>query len=157
MSAFQRNSYTRQARSGKVSRHVPRPHSDARSFMFLNYAALLQKGAPEAHRAKSKSECTSILMKFLKTLAAARPISLFLVAVIILSAGTAVRIAGPISIHIPRVEIPSIEIHTGSAPVAEPKNNLAPPPRQSQRKHHSHRSRAGVLNKVVGSRIFLES
>jgi hypothetical protein len=95
--------------------------------MFLNYAALLQKGAPEAPRAKSKSDCTSILMKFLETLAAVRPLSLFLVAVIILSAGIAVRIAGPISIHIPHVEIPAVEIHTCSAPVvAEPSKKAVP-------------------------------
>ena len=117
MSAFQRNSYTRQARSRKVLGHVPRSDSVAGSFKFLNYAALLQKGAPEAHRAKSKSECTSILMKFLETLVAAHPLSLFLVAVIILSAGMAVRIVGPISIHVPHLEIPAIEIHVGSAPV----------------------------------------
>jgi hypothetical protein len=124
--------------------------------MFSNYAALLQKGAPVAHQAKSKSGSTYTPMKFMEILAA-RPMSLFLIAVIILSVGVAVRIAGPISIHIPRVEIPTIEIHAGSAPVvAEPKDNVAPLPRQSQRKHHSHRSRAGVLNKVVGGWIFLK-
>jgi len=113
--------------AGRFRGILPRPHSDVRSFKFLNYAALLQKGAPEAPRAKSKSECTSILMKFLETLAAVRPLSLFLVAVIILSAGIAVRIAGPISIHIPHVEIPAIEIHAGSAPVvAEPSKKEAP-------------------------------
>ena len=120
MSAFQRAPYTRQSRSGKVLGHMSQSHSDACSFIFMNYAALLQKGAPEAHQAKSKSECTSTLMKFLETLAT-RPLSLFLVAVIILSVGVtalcvgfAVHIAGPISIHIPHVEIPAVEIHTGS-------------------------------------------
>jgi hypothetical protein len=52
--------------------------------MFLNYAALLQKGAPGAPRAKSKPGCTTNLMKSLETLAA-RPLSLLLVAVIVLS------------------------------------------------------------------------
>ena len=133
MPDFQRNFYTRQARRGKASGHMPRSHSDARSFKFLNYAALLQKGAPEAHRAKSKSECTSILMKLLETLAV-RPVSLFLIAVIVLSVGItalcvgyAVHIAGPLSIHIPHAEIPAVEIHAGSAPVvAEPSNKVMP-------------------------------
>jgi hypothetical protein len=87
--------------------------------MFLNYAALLQKGAPGARQAKSKSGCTFTLMTFLETLVA-RPMS---VAVIMLSIGItalfvgfAVRIAGPVSVHIPHVETPAVEIHTGSAP-----------------------------------------
>jgi hypothetical protein len=119
--------------------------------MFLNYAALLQKGAPGANQAKSNSGCTSTLMKFLETLAV-RPLSLFLVAVIVLSVGItalcvgfAVHIAGPISIHIPHVEIPAIEIHAGSAPaIAEPSNNVVPPPRQSPtKKYHPHRNIGG--------------
>lgn len=142
MSTFQSDSYTRQVRSRKGSGPIPRSHSDACSFMFLNYAALLQKGAPGAHQAKSTSGCTSTLMKFLETLAA-RPLSLFLVAVIVLSVGItalcvgfAVHIAGPISIHIPYVELPAVEIHTGSAPVvAEPSNNVAPSRRRSPRRH----------------------
>jgi hypothetical protein len=114
--------------------------------MFLNYAALLQKGAPAAHQAKSKSGSTYTPMKYLEILAA-RPMLLFLIAVIILSVGVAVRIAGPISIHIPRVEIPAIEIHTGSSPaIAEPNNHVVLPSRQSGRsKDHSHRSRTGML------------
>jgi hypothetical protein len=127
MSAFQRDSYTRQDRSWEASGHIPRSHSDACSFMFLNYAALLQKGAPGAPRVKSKPGCTTNLMKFLETLAA-RPLSLLLVAVIVLSVGVtalcvgfAIHIAGPVSIHIPHVEIPGVEIHTGSAPaITEP-------------------------------------
>jgi hypothetical protein len=56
-------------------------------------------------------------------------------------------VTGPISIHIPHVEIPAIEIHTGSvAAIAEPNNNVVLPPRQySTKKYHPHRNRAGVL------------
>jgi hypothetical protein len=137
--SFQRDSYTRQARSGKVSGHMPRSHSDAGSFMFLNYAALLQKGAPGANQAKSNSGCTSTLMKFLETLAA-RPLSLSVIILSIgitaLCVGFAVHIAGPVSIHIPHVELPAVEIHAGSAPVvAEPNNNVVPSRRRSPRRH----------------------
>jgi hypothetical protein len=142
MSTFQSDSYTRQVRSRKASGPIPRSHSDACSFMFLNYAALLQKGAPGANQAKSNSGCTSTLMKFLETLAA-RPLSLFLVAVIVLSVGItalcvgfAVHIAGPVSIHIPHVEIPAVEIQAGSAPsISEPSNNVVPSRRPSPRWH----------------------
>jgi hypothetical protein len=61
-------------------------------------------------------------MKFLETLAA-NPLSLFLVAVIVLSVGVsalcvgfAIHIAGPVSIQTPHIEVPGVEIHTGSAP-----------------------------------------
>ena len=122
-------------------------------FHVFELCLLLQKGAPGALQAKSTSGCTSTLMKFLETLAA-RPLSLFFVAVIVLSVGItalcvgfAVHIAGPISIHIPHVEIPAIEIHTGNAPaISEPSNNVVLLPRQAPtKKYHLHRNRAGVL------------
>jgi hypothetical protein len=103
--------------------------------MFLNYAALLQKGAPEAHQAKSNSGRTSTLMKLLETLAA-RPLSLFLISVIVLSIGItslcvgfAIHIAGPISIQAPHVEVPGLNLHTGNAPSqaeARPRNHGHP-------------------------------
>jgi hypothetical protein len=130
------------SREGKLWRR-DRCHRPAACFSpNLNYAALLQKGAPSGSKAKSTSGCTPILMKFLETLAAARPLSLFLVAVIVLSVGItalcvgfAVHIAGPVTIHIPHIELPAVEIHTGSAPAsAEPSNNVMPRPRQSTTK-----------------------
>ena len=143
---IQRDSYTRQSRSRKASAHIPRFRSDTCSFMFLNYGALLQKGAPAAHHAKSKSGCTSTPMKAIEILAG-RPLSLFLVAVVILSVGVtalcvgfAIHIAGPVSLHIPHVEIPAVEFHAGSAPVvAEPDKKAAAPSSRSLRKRPARR------------------
>jgi hypothetical protein len=134
--SMQRDSYTRQSRSRKASAHIPRFRSDTCSFMFLNYAALLQKGAPAAHHAKSKSGSTYTPMKSMEIFAA-RPLSLFLIAVVILSVGVtalcvgfAIHIAGPVSLHIPHVEIPAIEFHAGSAPV------VAEPDKKAAARHH---------------------
>jgi hypothetical protein len=125
--SFQRDSYTRQARSGKVSGHMPRSHSDACSFMFLNYAALLQKGAPSGPKAKSTSGCTPTLMKSIEALAA-RPWSLLLFIVLVLSFGIALHMAGPVSIQTHPIEVPGIDIHIGttSAPAEANQHKHAP-------------------------------
>jgi hypothetical protein len=120
--------------------------------MLLNYAALLQKGAPGAHQAKSKSGCTFTLMKLFEILAA-KPLSMFLVAVIVLSVGItalcigyAFHIAGPVSIRTPHVEVPGLEVQTGSAPGpagASPNKHGAAGP-TAKRRNYQHPYSAGA-------------
>jgi hypothetical protein len=114
------------SREGKLWRR-DRCHRPAACFSpNLNYAALLQKGAPSGSKAKSTSGCTPTLMKSIEALAVIPPLSLFLFIVLVLSVGIALHMAGPISIQTHPIEVPGIDIHIGTT---------AAPAEANQHKH----------------------
>jgi hypothetical protein len=114
MSTFRRgNPILDSSREGKIWRR-DRCHRPAACFSpNLNYAALLQKDAPSGSKAKSTPGCTPTLMKSIEALAA-RPLSLLLFIVLVLSLGVALHMVGPISIQTHPVEVPGIDIHIGT-------------------------------------------
>lgn len=128
MATFRRGIPMRDSsRAGKLWRR-DRCHSPATCFSpNLNYAALLQKGAPSGSKAKSTSGCTPTLMKSIEALAA-RPLSLLLFIVLVLSLGITLHMAGPISIQTHPIEVPGIDIHIGttSAPAEANQHKHAP-------------------------------
>jgi hypothetical protein len=115
------------SREGKLWRR-DRCHRPAACFSpNLNYAALLQKGAPSGSKAKSTAGCTPTLMKSIEALAA-RPLSLLLFIVLVLSLGIALHMAGPISIQTHPIEVPGIDIRIGttSGPAKSNQHKHAP-------------------------------
>jgi len=128
MSTLQSDSYTRQNRRGKTPVSRPRSALNRKLFSVLGLRPPSSERCSGSLQAKPESGCTSILMKFLETLEA-KPLSLLLLIVLVLSLGIALHIAGPISIQTHPIEVPGIDIHIGTT---------SAPAEANQHKHDKH-------------------
>jgi len=114
MSGLREISHTSQTPSG------PTLNSDQRSALDRKWSSLFELSGPYLERCSGGAKpqfnpgCTTPQMKDLFKLLFLKPMSLLLLIAFVLSAGIAVRLAGPISIQTHRVEFPDLEIRIGN-------------------------------------------
>ena len=107
-SVFRSDSYTRQHRRRPALEFEERSVQDRMQFSFFGLSSPSSERCSGGPQAQIRSGSTTPLMKNnLKSLLS-KPASLLLLAVLVLSTGFALHLAGPISIQTHRVECPTL-------------------------------------------------
>lgn len=142
MSGLRGTSHTSQTPNG------PTLNSEQRSTLDRRWSSLFELSGPYSERcsggAKSQINpgCTTPTMKDLFKLLFLKPISFLLLIAFVLSAGIAVRLAGPISIQTHRVELPDLEIRIGNTEGVKspsPQTTTTEPLKKRRRVRHVQR------------------
>jgi len=139
MSGLRGTSHPSQKRRRPTLDFEQRSTLDRMQFLLFELSSPSSERCSGGAKAQFNPGCTSPLMKDLLKLLFSKPVSLLLLIVLVLSAGVALHLAGPISIQTHRVELPDVEIHIGNTEGVKPSS-----PQTMTREPHKTRHRAGV-------------
>jgi hypothetical protein len=139
MSGLRRTSYSSQKLRGPTLDFEQRSTLGRMQFSLFELSSRSSERCSGGTEVQFNPGCTTSLMKHLLKLLYSKPLSLLLLIVLVLSAGIALHLAGPIFIQTHRVELLDVEIHIGNTQGVKPSGSQTATPEPHNRRHRAVR------------------